>query len=453
VNFKDFIQSKTQLSGQFGFDPEFMPDFLFGFQRELVSWSCRKGRSAIFADCGLGKTPMQLVWSENIFRKEGRPVLILTPLAVGYQTSLEGEKFGIECSQSRSGKVTAPITITNYQQLHKFDPEDFCGVVCDESSILKNFDGVLKSQITDFMSKLKYRLLCTATAAPNDYIELGTSSEAVGDLGFQDMLSRFFKKATKTASRSDEFRAGLYRFRGHAERDFWRWICSWARAIRKPSDLGFSDAGFELPPLQAMEHIVRSRTRGADFLFDMPAVSLAEQRQDRRRTIVERCELAATFATSTKAPVVSWCHLNDEGKMLTQMIPGSVEVSGSDDDEFKEETFAAFAAGEIRALVTKPVIAGFGMNWQHCAHQTFFPSHSFEQWYQAIRRSWRFGQKNPVRVDMIASEGEAGVLANLKRKSDAADKMFQNLCSLISNELSIPKRQDKQTKTEIPSWL
>ena len=445
MNYKDFIKSKTQLSGQFGFDPEFMPDFLFGFQRELVSWSCRKGRSAIFADCGLGKTPMQLVWSENIFRKEGRPVLILTPLAVGHQTALEGQKFDIECAQSRSGKVTAPITITNYQQLHKFDPEDFCGVVCDESSILKNFDGVLKSQITDFMSKLKYRLLCTATAAPNDYIELGTSSEAVGDLGFQDMLSRFFKKATKTASRSDEFRAGLYRFRGHAERDFWRWICSWARAIRKPSDLGFSDAGFELPPLQAMEHIVQSRTRGADFLFDMPAVSLAEQRQERRRTIVERCELAAVFATSTNSPVVSWCHLNDEGKMLTQMIPGSVEVSGSDDDEFKEETFAAFASGQIRALVTKPVIAGFGMNWQHCAHQTFFPSHSFEQWYQAIRRSWRFGQKNPVRVDMIASEGEAGVLANLK--------MFQNLCSLISNELHIPKRQDKQTKTEIPSWL
>ena len=452
-DYRGFLYRKTHLGNQSGFAPLFMPDFLFPFQRALTTWAIEKGRCAIFADCGLGKTPMQLVWAQNVVEKTCKPVLVLTPLSVGAQTVREAEKFGIEAKQSRDGKVAAPITITNYQQLHKFDWKQFGGVVCDESSILKSVDGAIKSQVTDFMRKLPYRLLCTATAAPNDYIELGTSSEALGDLGFMDMLNRFFKKSEQTMSRREEFRSGLYRFRGHSEKDFWRWICSWARAVRKPSDIGFPDDAYRLPELQAVEHIITARTSNPDFLFDMPAVGLAEQRSERRRTINERCELAASLINATNKPAVAWCHLNEEGHMLEKMIPGAVEVEGNDSDEFKEETFDAFASGQIRVLVSKPIIAGFGLNWQHCAHQTFFPSHSFEQWYQAIRRCWRFGQKQPVRVDVISSEGEAGVLANLNRKAHQAEQMFAKLVELINNELRIEKTNKHNTKQTNPSWL
>ena len=452
-DYRGFLDRKTHLGNQSGFAPLYMPDFLFPFQRALTTWAIEKGRCAIFADCGLGKTPMQLVWAQNVVEKTCKPVLVLTPLSVGAQTVREAEKFGIEAKQSRDGQVAAPITITNYQQLHKFDWKQFGGVVCDESSILKSVDGAIKGQVTDFMRKLPYRLLCTATAAPNDYIELGTSSEALGDLGFMDMLNRFFKKSEQTMSRREEFRSGLYRFRGHSEKDFWRWICSWARAVRKPSDIGFPDDAYRLPELQAVEHIITARTSNPDFLFDMPAVGLAEQRSERRRTINERCELAASLINATNKPAVAWCHLNEEGHMLEKMIPGAVEVEGNDSDEFKEETFDAFASGQIRVLVSKPIIAGFGLNWQHCAHQTFFPSHSFEQWYQAIRRCWRFGQKQPVRVDVISSEGEAGVLANLNRKAHQAEQMFAKLVELINNELRIEKTNKHNTKQTNPSWL
>jgi len=452
-NYNDFIETKSQLAGNFGFNPTFMPDFLFPFQRALLEWAVRRGRAAIFADCGMGKTPMQLVWSQNIVEKTCKPVLVLTPLAVGAQTVREAHKFGIEAAQSRDGKIAAPITVTNYQQLHKFDWQQFGGVVCDESSILKNFDGKIKAEVTDFMRKLPYRLLCTATAAPNDYIELGTSSEALGELGFMDMVSKFFKKAEQTTSRSDEFRSGIYRFRGHAEHDFWRWVCSWGRAVRKPSDAGFSDDGYMLPQLTTIEHVIQAARPREDLLFDMPAVTLQEQREERRRTLKERCEMAASLISDTKKPAVAWCHLNDEGHLLETMITGAVEVEGSDSDECKEETFEAFARGEIRVLVSKPVIAGFGLNWQHCAHQTFFPSHSFEQWYQAIRRCWRFGQDKPVRVDMIASEGERGVLANLNRKAEAAAQMFEKLVALINNELRLEQKNQPTKQQETPSWL
>jgi len=448
-----FLEQKTHIGNMSGFEPLFLPDQLFPFQRALTEWAVRKGRAAIFADCGLGKSLMQLVWAQNVVEKTCKPVLVLTPLSVGAQTVREAEKFGIEAKQSRDGTVAAPITITNYQRLHKFDWQKFGGVVCDESGILKNHDGEIREQVTQFMKKLPYRLLCTATAAPNDYIELGNSSEALGDLGFVDMVSRFFKKAEKTMSRKDEYRSGLYRFRGHSQQDFWRWICSWARAVRKPSDIGFPDDDYELPPLVTSEHIVNAKTPNPDFLFDMPAVGLAEQRAERRRTIEERCEMAARMINPTGKPAVAWCHLNDEGFMLEKMIPGSVEVNGSDSEEFKEEAFEAFAVGKVRVLISKPVVAGFGMNWQHCAHSTFFPSHSFEQWYQTIRRFWRFGQQNPVHIDIISSEGEAGVLANLNRKAAQADQMFSKLVSLINNELRIEKQNEHTKQNTLPSWL
>lgn len=452
-NYEGFLERKTHLGNQSGFDPTYMPDFLFPFQRAITTWAIEKGRAAIFADCGLGKTPMQLVWAQNVVQKTNKPVLVLTPLSVGAQTIREAHKFGIEAKQSRDGQLEAKITVTNYQQLHKFNWQQFGGVVCDESSILKNFDGQIKGEVTDFMRKLPYRLLCTATAAPNDYIELGTSSEALGDLGFMDMLNRFFQKAEQTMSRREEFRSGLYRFRGHAQQDFWRWICSWARAVRKPSDIGYPDDNYRLPELHTVEHIITASTRNPDFLFDMPAVGLQEQRAERRRTISDRCEHAASLILGTGKPAVAWCHLNEEGHLLEKLIPGAVEVEGNDSDEFKEEMFEAFADGQIRVLVSKPVIAGFGLNWQHCAHQTFFPSHSFEQWYQAIRRCWRFGQKRPVRVDVIASEGEAGVLGNLNRKSEQADQMFSKLVELINQELRIEKVNKHTTNQKNPTWL
>ena len=396
---------------------------------------------------------MQLVWAQNVVEKTCKPVLILTPLSVGAQTVREANKFGIEAKQSRDGSIAAPITVTNYQQLHKFDWKEFSGVVCDESSILKNFDGAIKSQVTDFMRKLPYRLLCTATAAPNDYIELGTSSEALGDLGFMDMLSRFFKKAETTMSRSEEFRSGVYRFRGHAQNDFWRWVCSWARAIRKPSDIGFPDDDYQLPELQTVEHVISARTANPDFLFDMPAVGLQEQRSERRRTITERCEMAARLVSEHKGASVAWCHLNQEGDLLERLIPNCVQVSGNDSDEEKEEKIEAFTRGEVENMVTKSVVCGFGLNWQHCHHTTSFPSHSFEQWYQAVRRFWRFGQKHAVRADIISSEGESGVVANLTRKSEQADIMFSRLVSLINQELRIENENKHKHKQEIPTWL
>lgn len=453
MSYREFLENKRQLSGFYGFEPTWLPDCMFPFQRDLVSWACRKGRAAVFADCGLGKTLMQLVWANNIAKRSGGRVLILTPLAVSHQTASEAAKFGIDCARSGQGELNSQIVVTNYERLHYFNPFDFSGVVCDESSILKNFDGVTKDAVTEFARLLKYRLLCTATAAPNDFIELGTSSEALGDLGFMDMIGRFFKKETVTTSRSDEFRSGVYRLRNHAKTDFWRWVCSWARAVRKPSDLGFDDGNFKLPELITRQHVVKATSANPDFLFDMPAIGLQEQRKERSRTLSERCEMAAGLIGSHKGSSVAWCHLNSEGDLLERLMPGSVQVSGSDSDEAKEEAFRAFESGQVKTIITKPTIAGFGLNWQHCHHQTFFPSHSFEQWYQAIRRCWRFGQTNAVTVDVIASEGELDVLKNLQRKSRAADEMFSVLVQMMKNELRIEGIDNHKTKEQLPSWL
>jgi hypothetical protein len=451
--YYDFLASKKQLAGNFGFEPTFIPDIAFPFQQDLIDWSVRKGRGALFADCGMGKTLIQLAWAKNVAEHTGGKVLILTPLSVSHQTVMESEKFGIEAARSDNGEIKSNIVVTNYERLHYFNPEDFEGVVCDESSILKNFDGSTKSAITEFMRTRKYRLLCTATAAPNDFIELGTSSEALGHMGFMDMIGRFFKKADQTFCRKQETMAGTYLLKPHAASDFWRWVCSWARAVRKPSDLGYDDGGFQLPKLITRQHIVEARSINPDFLFEMPAVGLAEQRNELSRTVEERCEMAAKLATDSDLPFVCWVNRNIEGDRLEKMIPGAVQVSGGDSDEVKEERFRAFESGDVRVLVTKPTIAGFGLNWQHCANQTFFPSHSFEQWYQSIRRSWRFGQTRDVVVDVIATEGQSRVLANLERKAEAADRMFGELVGNMNNELKL-NQKNKHTNPEIiPSWL
>ncbi len=452
TDYKTFLSSKAQFGQDSGFEAIWIPDFLFDFQKSLLNFSLRKGRAAIFADCGLGKTPIELSWAENVHRKTNRPVLILTPLAVAHQFVREGKKFGIEVI--RSDKSGAPITVTNYERLHYFNPNDFAGVVCDESSILKNFSGTTRKAITEFLRTIPYRLLATATAAPNDYIEFGTSSEALGEMGYMDMLARFFKHDTGSSHPNHGmFSRGNWRFRGYSETDFWRWICSWARAIRKPSDMGFPDRDFMLPQMSTTQHVVSARIKAEGMLLDLPAMSLEEQRDERRRTITERCEKVAELLSGYKKPVVVWCNLNDEGDLLEKLILGAVQVSGQDSDSHKEESFEAFESGEIQVLVTKPTIAGFGLNWQHCSRQTFFPSHSFEQWYQATRRSWRFGQKNLVEIDIVTSESESRIVANLQRKMDQALKMFDRLIKLMNDSLAIERENQMITREKIPSWL
>lgn len=454
MSYSEFLERKSQQGANSGFDPVWMPDFLFDFQRELVEWAVRKGRAAIFADCGLGKTPMGLTWASNVARKTSKPVLFLTPLAVAPQTAREAEKFGIEAVVSRDGNSKGHIIIANYERLHYFNPDDFSGVVCDESSILKSFAGQRRNEITIFMRKVPYRLLQTATAAPNDYVELGTSSEALGYLGHMDMLNRFFKNDLNNSAQG-RMRGEVikWRLKGHAELPFWQWVCSWGRAIRRPSDFGFDDSDFILPPLNEVEHLVRANTLADGMLFAMPAVGLKEQRDERRRTVQERCERVAELVNKTGQPALVWCHLNDEGDLLESLIPDAVQVSGKDSDDHKESRLESFSTGNDRVLITKPKIGAWGLNFQHCNHVTFFPSHSFEQYYQGVRRCWRFGQKRPVKVDIVTTEGESGVMKNLQRKADQADEMFSRLIAEMNRAMKIERVPEKHTEMRVPSWV
>jgi hypothetical protein len=456
MTYSEFLKRKSQIDSNDGFDPVWMPDFLFDFQRSLVDWSIRKGRCAIFADCGLGKTPMQLVWAENVTRKTNGNVLILTPLAVAHQTVKEAHKFGIEATFSRDGKPAKGITVTNYEKLHLFDPDDYVGGVGDESSSIKAFDGKRRRYVTRFFSKMRYRSFYTATAAPNDYIELGTHSEALGVLNQSDMLSMFFRNLDNerhTLFKDGDFwNRAKWGFKPHAEERFWRWVCSWGRAIRKPSDLGFPDNGFILPRLNVSQTVVENPELFTGELFPRVAVTLAEQRDERRQTMKERCEAVASLVDHQR-PAISWCHLNPEGDMLEEMIPGARQVKGAMPDEEKEEILQAFSDGQLRVIVTKPTIAGFGLNWQHCNHMTFFPSHSFEQYYQGVRRCWRFGQKSPVKVDIITTPGEAGVTANLQKKADAAEAMFKALIREMHNILTVQQVERHNAQMEMPTWL
>lgn len=453
TDYNTYLANKSQSGADHGFEPLFMPDMAFDFQKSLIEWSVRKGRGAVFADCGLGKTLMELSWAENVRLKTGGNVLIGTCLAVAEQMVQEAEKFGIESRRSSDGVAFPGITITNYERLHLFNPQDFAGMVCDESSILKNFKGTRKGEITSFMRKRPYRLLATATAAPNDFIELGTSSEALGYLGYMDMLNKFFKNDLNNSA-SGRMRGEVikWRLKGHAELPFWRWVCSWARACRKPSDMGFDDGRFNLPPLIERQHVVSARTTANGMMFSLPAYGLQEQRDERRRTIQERCERAAEIANSTTEPVIIWCHLNDEGDLLEKLIPDAVQVKGSDTDEKKEDRLLGFPQGRYRVLITKPKIGAWGLNYQHCNRVIYFPSHSFEQYYQSLRRCWRFGQSRQVEVDIITSEGEADILSNLQRKASQAEEMFANLIAEMNNAMGVTRREETGVLT-VPAWL
>lgn len=482
-NYSAFLGRKSQLGGQHGFEPLWMPDCLFDFQKFLVEWALLKGRAAILADCGLGKSPIELVWAENVSRKTGKRVLLLTPLAVGPQMVREGQKFGIECERSRDGHLNGPrIIVTNYEKLHLFNSDDFGGVICDESGILKNFSGETRKAVTRFMLKIPYRLLATATPAPNDYVELGTSSEALGELGYSDMLSRFFTQSENASHhrmqkmkdegcrfgsdyldqrQGNHFAKLAYRvsqtinqwvLKGHAHDHFWRWVCSWARACRKPSDLGFSDGPFILPPLKEREHIIEPCKPADGMLFTLPAFGLNAEREERRRTIIERCEHVAHLVDH-KDPAVVWCHLNVEGDKLQEVIPGALQVKGADSDDKKEESYAAFESGEARVLITKPVLGAWGLNWQFCNHVVTFASHSYEQFYQSVRRCWRFGQKRPVTVDVVATTGERYVRDNMVRKSEQSAEMFERLVRHMNTSMRIERQKINRETVEIPQWL
>jgi hypothetical protein len=458
-NYEEFLKLKINDNNFYGFDPVFIPNMAFDFQSSLLSWVLRKGRGAIFADCGLGKSLIELSFAQNVVQKTNGNVLLLTPLAVGIQMKKEADKFCIEAHRSRDGKIHGKITITNYEQLHFFNPDDFICMICDESSILKNFNGKYKHQINIFMRKIKYRLLATATAAPNDFIELGTSSEALGYLGYMDMLSKFFVNdqnncATNKRGRFTE--ETKWRLKGHAHESFWRWITSWARAVRFPSDIGFSDEGYILPELIIKDHELSIDGRVVEGILPgmvQPAVGLKEQRDERRSTIKERCETAAEIALSKKDYSTIWCNLNDEGDLLEKIIPDSVQVSGRDSDEAKEEKLNSFSNGEIKKLITKPKIGAWGLNWQHCNNVIFFPTHSYEQYYQSIRRCWRFGQKRPVFVDLVFTKGDENMIKNLKRKEKQADEMFTRLVKEMNNSLTINNITQYDNTVEVPSWL
>ncbi|MDA3875921.1 MAG: DEAD/DEAH box helicase [Halothiobacillus sp.] len=449
--YRQFVEAKTHLAGQFGFSPIYHNDHCYDFQNHLIDWALNQGRSATFADCGLGKTLMQLVWAENVHRHTNMPVLILAPLSVSSQTVEEAEKFGIEAFRSPDGKwpLGKGIITTNYERLHYFSPDDFGGVVCDESSILKNFDGKIRASITKFMRKVKFRSMYTATPSPNDYTELGTSAEALGDMAYMDMLQSFFKSNDDTLHPAHI--GQQWRFKGHAEPHFWRWVASWARATRRPSDLGFDDEGWVLPELMEIHHEIESKPLDGQ-LFAMPVRGLPQERMERKATITERCELAADLLSKHESGV-AWCHFNAEADLMAELLPGGVNLSGADHDDAKEEKFKAFKSGEIKYLSTKPKIAALGVNWQHSSACTYFDDYSYEQYYQAVRRFWRFGQKKPVTVYQIGTTSLSNVANARKRKAEAADAMFDAMMRHMIEAQSHRKIWTDNTPVSMPSWI
>ena len=419
MSYQSFIESKQINTVATGLTQPAEPGHgLFDFQSDIVKWALKKGHAAIFADCGMGKTLMQLAWAAQIPGK----VLILAPLAVAPQTVREGHKFGIDVVYSRVPTDTdSHITITNYEMLDHFNPLDYEGIVLDESSILKSYDGKFRSQIIESFRDTRFKLACTATPAPNDHMELGNHAEFLGVLTRTEMLSTFFLHDGGDTSK--------WRVKGHAESDFWKWVCSWAVMIRKPSDLGYDDGQFILPGLIIHPQVIQSSHAPDGALFAVEATTLQERQEARRSTTDERCDaVAAIVASRPDEPWLIWCNLNIESKTVTGLIPGAVELTGADNAVDKESKMLGFSEGQPRILVTKPSIAGFGMNWQHCRNVVFLGlSDSYEQFYQAVRRCWRFGQKEPVDCWIVTSDLEGAVVQNIQRKEKEATRMAEEM--------------------------
>ncbi len=418
-DYDQFLESKRLVSLPAGFDPTIVNDNAFDFQRDIVRWACKRGSAAIWAGTGMGKTLMQLMWSDNVAAHTGGNVLILCPLAVAEQTASEAEKFGIPGAEVRRDGSSFRITISNYQMLHKIKPEEFAGIVLDESSCIKHHEAKTRAAIMEFCAQIKFRLSCTATPAPNDYMELGTQAEFLGIMSRTEMLATFFTH--------DGGDTAIWRLKKHGVEKFWEWVASWAVLITKPSDLGYDDRAFLLPKLTHHEHVVEAEW-SSDYLFPVEAKTIDERRKARRDSIRERCNLAAGIANSSIDKFVVWCDLNDESEMLAGLIDGAVEIAGKHSDDQKVQRMQDFTSGRTRVLVTKPSIAGWGMNWQHCHKMIFVGlSDSFEAMYQATRRCWRFGQTNPVDVHIVTSALEGAVVRNIKRKEEQYEVMVEGM--------------------------
>lgn len=458
MSYAEFLARKKLTDPATGFDPGPMPEWMFPHQRDITRWALRRGRAAVFAGTGLGKTAIELVWSAKVAERTGKPVLILAPLAVAHQHIREAGKFHVEATIAKTqGDVTGHVAVTNYAKLDHFDLSAFGGIVLDESSILKAHDGKTRTRLIEECQQIPFRLAATATPAPNDFMELGNHAEFLGVMSYAEMLAMFFVH--------DGGETQKWRLKGHAESEFWRWMASWSVMLRKPSDLGYPNEGYDLPALLTQQHSVAVEYR-ADFdagtLFPIEARTMQERIGARRSSVAERVAMAAQIvAAKPDVPWVCWCNLNTESEALVRAIPGAVDVRGSMDDDDKERVLNAFSEGRTRVLVTKPSISGYGMNWQHCADTIFVGlNDSFEQVFQAVRRFWRFGQSRPVTAHFIASELEGAVVANLRRKeADAehmAEQMVAHMADLSAAEIRGTMR-DKATYTAravpLPSFM
>lgn len=459
MKYEDFLAGKQRIPPPCGFyvDKPAMNIHMFEWQKDIARWALRKGRAALFEECGNGKTIQQLEFADQVAKKEGKPVLIVAPLTVGTQTLREAQKFGYSAAICRTqADVTPGINITNYEMLHHFDGSAFAGVVLDESSILKNYTGKMRNQIIEMFKDTPYRLSCTATPSPNDYMELGNQVEFLGIMSRTEMLATYFIHDGSDTSK--------WRLKGHAEDMFWEWVSTWAVVLTCPGDLGYPNDGYILPPLSMTEHIVEVKPDGEYSLFGCEiAKTLTERRDARRASLRERCEQAAEIiAQNPDDQWVCWCDLNAESELLAEFIPNSEEVRGSDKPEEKEDALIRFANGSLRVLVTKPSIAGFGMNWQQCHNMIFVGlSDSYEQMYQAIRRCYRFGQKRPVNVHIVTSAAEGAVKANVERKEQQAAEMKRNMVQYtkeilrkdIRGQERIVIPYDPQIAMIVPDWV
>jgi len=455
MNYKEFLESKKHLLGSFGFEPNWFPDIAFDFQKHIIEKAVRKGRMAVFADTGLGKTLIQLSIAQNIVNHTNGKVLILTPLAVGFQFIKEAEKIGVnDIEQTIKGEHSKKIVVCNYERLHYLDSKDFVCCILDESSILKNFDGKIKNQITSFIKKMPYRFLSTATPSPNDFIELGTSSEALGYMGYMDMLGKFFKNNNGSVAKQKRNIGEKYYLKPHAEKDFFAWINQWAMMVKMPSDIGFSDERYILPSLKVNKHIVENTSvlehDGQIGMFVKEAKTFQEIRHEQKMTITERCEKSVNLASGKTS--VYWCNLNEESSLLKELDPTAEEIKGSMSISKKEDILMNFAEGNIERIITKAKMTGMGLNWQHCNHSVFFPTYSYEQYYQAIRRFWRFGQTQDVTIDMVTSAGQKRVLEALNQKMEKAIQLYENLTKAV-NDNFIDTKKEFNKEVEKPLFI
>lgn len=442
MEYEDFVLSKRKSEMATGHQPGDLNEHLFDFQHTIVAWAVRRGRAAIFADTGLGKTLMQLSWADEVASHTGGIVLILAPLAVSEQTIEQGQTFGIEVKRVPHGQTPdAPgIWITNYERMDAVDFSELSGIVLDESSILKAHDGKTRAKIIDSAQGVQYRLSCTATPSPNDFEELGNQCEFLGVMTRTEMLATYFVNDTGDT--------GTWRLKGWGASKFWEWMASWAVVLRNPSDLGFDGSKYILPEPEYIEHVIETEPLGGD-LFSRPAQTLTERRQAQRSSIEARCKALADVVNADQSePWLIWCHLNDEAELLQSLIPGSVNVQGSDKPEVKAQRMMDFSHGQLRVLISKPKICGFGMNWQHCARMAFVGlDDSFEKFYQAVRRCYRFGQKRNVQVHLFTAENEGQILLNLKRKEKAHHEMSSNMIEHMK-EIMNTELQGQQAITE-----